>query len=132
MNEKEFDELKKELLPKELQEHFAKNKQVIDNNVAKFEELENGLSNLEATEEGKAIIGFMLDFAKEQLRSSNIALEHNEMLYVASYFLKQKIDKIENSSGNQGIKIDGLLKYDNALKFIDDYIKRSSEDREIG
>lgn len=131
MNDKEFDDLKKKLLPIELQEHFAKNRKVIDNNTAQFEDFENELSNLKGTAEAKAVMGYILDFAKEQYRSLNMLLDHNEMLYLSSIFLRQKIDRIENSLSQQGIKIDDLLKYDDALRWVDDYIKHSNEDKPI-
>jgi hypothetical protein len=130
LEDKEFDDLKKKLLPKELQEYFAKNRKIIDNNIAKFEDTENGLSKIRGTDEGKAIVRYVIDLAKEQYRSMNDQLENNEMLYTTCLILKERIDEIESSLGKQGIKVDGLLKYDKALSFIDDYIKRSWEDRE--
>ena len=131
LNDKEFDELRKQLLPIDLQEHFDKNRKVFDDNTAKFEEFESELSDLKGTEEGKAILGYVTDFAKEQYRIANSVLDHNEMLYLACLFLRKKIEKIETSLAQNGIKIDELLKYNDALRFIDDYIKHSSEDREL-
>lgn len=130
MSEKDFDELRMKFLPTELQEHFDKNRKVIDNNMAKFEEIENELSKQNQQDLTIATLSYIMDFGKEQYRTANMLLEHNELLYMMIFVLKKNDEKLENAFSQQGVKVDGLLKYDDALKFINDYIKRSSRDLE--
>ncbi len=130
MNDKESEEIIKTYLPVALQEYFAKNRKVFDNNMEKFEETENELSKTEVTDEQKAIIQYIINLAKEQYRSMSDQLENNEMLYTFSFILRKKIEDLTETLEKQGIKLDGLLRYEKGLKYVDDYIKHSSENKE--
>ena len=78
----------------------------------------------------KAFMMYVLDFAKEQYRVSNVLMDQNEMSFVASFALRQQIKKIEKTLGEHGITIEKLLGYDDVFKWADDYIKRSWGDKE--
>ena len=130
MNDKEYDELKK-ILPIEMQEHFEKNRGIFDRNTAKLEELKSDLPNVVGSQEAKAITNYIVDLTKEQYRIADTLMDHSELSYIASFILRKKLDEIEKTLGDHGIMIDHLVGYDGILKWIDNYIKHSSEDKKI-
>lgn len=123
MNDKSFDELRDELLPKEIQDHFKLNRGVFDRNTARIEDLENATK--EEMKNGtleKAFMMYVLDFAKEQYRVSNVLMVQNEMSFVGSYILRKKLDQVENTLDKHGIKIEKIERLEKGLRFVDDYI----------
>lgn len=128
MNDKEFDELKKKVLPLPLQDHFAQNREVFQNNIKKFENLTKQLSSTNATAEQKAMLSFILDLGQSLYGSADVLLEHNEIAYFGLFTLREEIDNMKTALKKRGIQIDNLLKYESGLKFVDDYIKHSSQE----
>jgi hypothetical protein len=128
LTDKEFDDLKKEIMPIELQEHFAKNRQVFQNNINKFEGLTKQLSSIKATDEQKAILALILDLGQSLYGTANVLLEHNEMSFFSAFILRQELDRLRSTLNQQGIEIDDIAQYKDGLRFVDDYIKHASKD----
>lgn len=131
MNDKEFEDLKDRLLPIELREEFEKNREICNKNAIQIENFAQDLKKIEGVKVEKVILGYILEWADSQIRSLNIAINHREMLYLTNMILRQRIEKIENTLHDKGIEVENLLKYNDALRFIDNYIKHSSEDKSL-
>jgi len=130
LNDKEFDDLKKKIMPIELQEHFAKNRKVFQNNIKKFEDMTKEISSTNGRIEDKAILAFMLDLGQSLYGSAEVLLEHNEMSFLSAFILRQELDRLRSTMNQQGIEIDDFAQYKEGLRFVDDYIKHSGRETE--
>lgn len=128
LKDEEFDDLKKKTLPIELQDHFAKNREVFQNNITKFENLTKQLGSINTNAENKAILAFILDLGQSLYGATDVLLEHNEIAYFGLFLLREEIDRIRNTLNQQGIDIDDISQYKDGLRFVDDYIKHASRE----
>ena len=131
MNSKSFDELKREVLPLDLQDHFVKNREIFNRNIEKYENLMNAIQKSNISLEQKAIFDLILDSLQNSQRTESVLLDHNEMAYFSCFLLRNQIEHIDNTFKNHGIIIERLTGYEKGLRFVDDYIKHHSDGNEI-
>lgn len=131
MNDEEFTKIKKETLPLDLQEHFAKNRDVFDRNIEKFETVMEAVQKSEMHSEMKVTVDYLLDSLLNSQRTASVLFDHNEMTYFFCFLLRKQIDHIERTLNDHGIIIDRISGYELGLRFVDEYIKHSSGDKEI-
>lgn len=131
MKDKEFDELKKELLPKELQDNFAKNREVFDRNIEKFENVIDAIKESNLHPDMKVTIDYIVDSLLNSQRTDSIMFEHMEMMYFACFLFRKQLDQTEYTLKKHGIIIERIAGYEKGLRFVDDYIKHHPEGKEI-
>lgn len=127
MDNKEFRDLKKKIIPIPLQDHFAKNREVIDNNIKQYNKLTKDIMDSDITPDLKAATTYMLDMGEALYETATMLLDHDEMAFFGLFSLRNAVDEIETTLNNHGIKIESVLQYKQGLRFVDEYIKHHSD-----
>lgn len=131
MNDKEFENLRKELMPIELQDYFVKNKEIFDSNIEKFENVMDAVKKSNMHPEMKVTVNYILDSLQNSIHTESMLFNHNEIMYFTCMLLRKQLEETENTLKKHGITIERIVGYEKGLRFVDDYIKHHNDGNEI-